>query len=1066
MHVAEAAVRRPVATAMFFVAVALLGVVSLGKLSVDLLPDLAYPKITVWTTYVDAGPLEIEEFVTRPIEEAASTVAGLRRVRSVSREGLSLVTLEFHWGVDMEFASLAVREKLDQLRWILPREAGRPSIVRLDPRSQPIMALSLAGADLMRLRDLARDVYKRRLEQLKGVAMAVVTGGLEREIHVDVDTRRLATFGLSLDQLSAALAAANYSLPGGTIKRGLYRYSLRALGEFQSPEEIATVVIGRSPDGALIRVADVAHVEDGFRERESITRFNGSESVGLLLKKEAGANTIEVSRRVHAVLEQLRAEYPSVQVAVAYDQAEFIANALANVKQALLVGGMLAFLVLFFFLDDVRQPVSIGLSMPLSVLAALILFFFSGVNLNLMSLGGLALGIGMLVDNSIIVLENIFRHRQAGRTAESAAVVGAKEVAMPVLASTLTTVAVFLPVVYVRGVAGQLFRDQALAVTFSLLASLVVSLSLLPVLLSRARGPGRRRGSTPVPAGTGSPSALRSLVGTVLAPIRRLVHRCGKKLSRASLLLWGPIARFFHKGFALSDRMMARLTAAYEQAEEWVLDHRTWILAGLVLILVSGTFLGARLAREFMPRVDQGEFVVEVEAPVGATVEATSERVAHLEQWLLRQPEVEAVFSTVGLIEDPLALFTEEAALHRGKLHVRLRRSPTRNTWELMAALRERAPHLIDARVQVREAANVLQQLLGTSEPPVVIKVLGEDFHLAAQIARQVEALVRDVPGLKAVQEQWEEGRPEVLIQIDRERAAMHGLSPRQVASFIQHSVKGRVATQFKDFDQKVNVLVRPRVEERVDMEQLRAARLRASLAEVPLGELIRYQYRQGPTEIRREDQVRELLLVGSVEGRAAGEVLQDIARRLEHFAPPPDYRVVVAGEREELNRSFRSLAYALLLSVVLIYMILAAQFESLRHPFIIMLDVPLTVAALGLLFALLGLTLNAITLIGLIVMAGIAVNDSIVKVEFINQLRRQGIQLRAAILEAGRIRLRPILMTSVTTVLGLVPLAIGWGQGAELQRPLALALIGGLCISTAVSLLVVPLLYSLVETD
>lgn len=1047
---------------MFFLGVALLGVVSLGKLSVDLLPDLAYPKLTVWTTYADAGPMEIEEFITRPIEEAASTVAGLRRVRSVSREGLSLVTLDFQWGVDMDFASLAVREKLDQLRWVLPREAGRPSIVRLDPRSQPVMAVSLAGDDLLRLRGLARDVFKRRLEQLKGVAMAVVTGGLEREIHVDVDTRRLATFGLSLEQLSAALAAANSTLPGGTIKRGIYRYSLRALGEFQSPEEISTVVVGRSRDGALVRVADVASVEDAFRERESITRFNGKESIGLLVKKEAGANAVEVSRRVRTVLAQLRAEYPTLQVAVAYDQADFISNALANVKQALFVGGLLAFFVLFFFLHDVRQPMSIGLSMPLSILAALILFYFAGVNLNVMSLGGLALGIGMLVDNSIIVLENIFRHRQARRTPESAAVVGAKEVAMPVLASTLTTVAVFLPVVYVRGVAGKLFRDQALAVSFSLLASLVVSLTLLPMLLSRAPGRRQLRGRKSVPSesrpSTGPLLFLRQLGGGM----NRLLRPCLATLRGVAVVLWAPMGRALHKASSFSDQMLVRVTALYEQSEAWVLDHARWALLAVLGISLLGGVMTVRLPREFMPRVDQGEFVVEVEAPVGATLEATAERVGRMEQWLLSQPEVEAVFSTIGLIEDPLAIFTEEAALHRGKVHVRLRRGRHRSTWELMAAAREQAPHLSDARVHVREPANVLQQLLGTTEPPVVIKIQGEDFRLAAEVARRVEGLVRETPGLKGLQEQWEEGRPEVRIQIDRERAAMHGLSLREVASFIQHSVKGRVATQFKDFDQKIDVLVRPRAQERDDIEKLLAARLHASRTEVPLRELIRYHYTQGPTEIRREDQVRELVLAGSVEGRATGEVLQDIARRLEQFSPPPDYRVVLGGEREELRRSFRSLAYALLLSVILIYMILAAQFESLRHPFIIMLDVPLTLATLGLLFAVLGLALNTITLIALIVLGGIGVNDSIVKVDFTNQLRRQGVPLRQAILEAGKIRLRPILMTSVTTILGLVPMGIGWGQGAELQRPLAVALITGLCISTVVTLLVVPVLYML----
>lgn len=1063
MNLSEISVRRPVATAMFYLGVLLLGITSLWRLGVDLLPDLAYPKLTVWTTYADAGPVEIERFITGPIEEAASTVAGLRRVRSVSREGLSLVTLEFHWGVDMDFASLAAREKLDQLRWVLPREAGRPSIVRLDPRSQPVMALSISGADLIRLRDLARDVFKRRLEQLKGVALAVVTGGLEREIHVDVDTHRLATFGLTLDQVSAALAAANYSLPGGTIKKGLYRYSLRALGEFQSPEDIPAVVVGRAADGALVRIADIAHVEDSFRERVSITRYNGQESIGLLVKKEAGGNTVQISRRVRQVLAQLRKEHPGLEIAVAYDQAEFIANAISNVKQAIIAGGLLAFSVLFFFLHDLRQPLTVGLSMPLSILAALVIFYFAGVNLNLMSLGGLALGIGMLVDNSIIVLENIFRHRELGQNTKEAAIVGARQVAMPVLASTLTTVAVFLPIVYVHGVAGRLFRDQALAVTFSLLASLVVSLTLVPMLISRlAEGKGRVPGPCEPqgPKGRG----LARLMWLVWQQMRRWLRHGARAIGQAWRLVLVRVGAAVRPVFAFFDRIMARTTELYEIAEGWVLKHRWLALAVIVGILLVGGAVALTLPREFMPRVDQGEFVVEVEAPVGATLEATAARAAQVEKWLLAQPEVEAVFSTIGLIEDPLAVFTEEAALHRARVHVRLKRKRVRHTWDLMADLRDCAPRLVDARVGVKEAANTLQQLLATSEPAAAIKIQGEDLAICKELAGQVEHRLAALPGLKALQESWEEGRPELRIQIDRDRAAHYGLSAGDVARFIQNSVKGRVATQFKDFDLKIDVLVRPRPEDRDEIEDLLGARLHASTSSAPLRELIDYQYVQGPTEIRREDQVRELLLVGAVGGRAVGDVLRDIQGRVSSIPTPPDYRIVVGGEREEIAQSFRSLGYALLLSVALIYMILAAQFESLRHPFVIMLDVPVTVTSLALLFLFTGLSLNVITLIGVIVLAGIAVNDSIVKVDFTNQLRRQGLPLRDAILQAGRVRLRPILMTTATTVLGLLPMAIGWGQGAELQRPLAIALIGGLFISTAVTLMVVPVVYALLE--
>jgi len=681
------------------------------------------------------------------------------------------------------------------------------------------------------------------------------------------------------------------------------------------------------------------------------------------------------------------------------------------------------------------------------------------VNLNLMSLGGLALGIGMLVDNSIIVLENVFRHREMGRTPFEAAVIGSKEVAMPVLASTLTTIAVFLPIVYVHGVAGQLFRDQALAVSFSLLGSLAVALTLLPVLLSRI----------------GAKVSLTEPRRRHRSQRRNFFHRVGQWLSGklAKALDWAqrlggtvlaPPRRAVSPVFSFFDRMLLRVTELYETAEGWVLDHRWTALGVIVAILLLGGTIAFFLPREFMPRVDQGEFVVEVEAPTGATLEATAERAAKVEDWLLLQPEVEAVLSTIGLIEDPLALFSEEAALNRAKVHVRLKKDRRRSTWQLMAELRDRAATLADARLEVREATSTLQQLLGTAEAPVAIKIFGEDFSVSKRLAQEVKTRLQGVGGLKALQEQWEEGRPEVRIRIDRDRAALFGLSAGEVARFIQNSVKGRVATQFKDFDQKIDVLVRPRPEDRDDIDDLLAAPVHASRHVVPLREVIRYQYVQGPTEIRREDQTRELVLVGATEGRAIGDVLREIQTRLQSISVPSDYRIALGGEREELAQSFRSLAYALLLSVALIYMILAAQFESLLHPFVIILDVPLTVASLALLFLVTGLSLNVITLIGVIVLAGIAVNDSIVKVEFTNRLRRSGVPMREAILEAGRVRLRPILMTSVTTILGLLPLALGWGQGAELQRPLAISLIGGLFVSTAVTLLAVPVVYSLLE--
>ncbi|RKY84081.1 hypothetical protein DRQ09_09125, partial [candidate division KSB1 bacterium] len=485
MHISQISVNRPVTIIMFFIAVIMIGLVSLSRLSVDLLPDLSFPSLTIQTQYPDVASEEIESFVTKPIESIISTLSGIKRITSISREGVSLVTVEFVWGTDMDFATLKVREKLDRIRNTLPSRTLKPVIIRIDPSSQPVMSISISGSSLLRTKELSETVIKRRLEQIKGVALASVTGGMDREIKVTINPQLMNSYNVPLEKVISSLKNANFSLPGGTIKKGRFRYSLRTIGEFENINQLKNVVVGRNENGTLIYLKNIANIEDSFKKRNSITRFNGNESIGIIIQKEAGSNTVKVSGKVKKVLNQLEKEYPEIDTAVAYDQAEFISGAIKNVLRAIIYGGMLAFLVLFLFLHDFRNPVIIALSIPISIIATFILLYFANISLNMMSLSGLALGVGMLVDNSIVVLENIFRHRQEGKSRIEAAVVGAREISMPVVASTLTTIAVFLPIVFVKGVAGQLFKQQSLTVVFSLLTSLLVALTLLPVLASR-----------------------------------------------------------------------------------------------------------------------------------------------------------------------------------------------------------------------------------------------------------------------------------------------------------------------------------------------------------------------------------------------------------------------------------------------------------------------------------------------------------------------------------------------------------------------------------------------------
>ncbi len=1077
MHLSEFSVKKPVAVSMLFIGVILLGIVSLSRLSVDLLPNLAYPRLTVWTTYRDVGPQEIEEFLTKPIEEILVTVPGILRVFSTSREGISLVTTEFLWGTNMDFAMLNVREKLDQLRWTLPRAAGRPTIIQLDPNSQPIMALSVSGPNLVQIKDLTRNVIKRRLEQLKGVALAEVTGGLEREIQVDVQLPKLTALGLTLPTVTQALANANYSLPGGTIKQGLYRYSLRTLGEFQSPADLEAVVIWHTPDGIPVYIRDVATVTDGFAERQNITRFNGQESIGLLIQKEAGANTIQVTALVKTVLAQLRQEYPALTLVVAYEQARFIAESVNNLLQDIIIGGLLAFLVLFFFIHDFRHPIYIALTIPVSIITSFTLLYFLKISINIMSLGGLALAVGMLVDSSIVVLENIFRYQEAGLEREPAAILGAREVALPITAGTFTTIVVFLPVIYVYGVAGQLFREQALTVTISLLASLIVALTLLPLTLAHFF-----KGRTPIV--TVKKSAISPpLVQQEASGIRRYLFRLLRWLARgwdflvaepiswlvtgvASLVQW--IGQYFKK---LSAYLFKKFDICYEfiinYYEKWLhyaLKFRSRVIVLTGILLLSGIIIGSHLTRELMPRVDSGEFTVQVTLPPGYSLQATANSIAQIEQTLLKLPEVQAVFTTIGLVSEQFASRNEETALNQGTLQVRLKPQRSRRTAEVMQQIRQWCAALPDVTVTFKTSASVLQQVLGTAAPPLAIKIQGPELALSLQLAQQVQTQLQPVAGLKDLHLNFEIGRPEFRIAINREAVGRYGLSVIQVAEFIQDLMQGEIATYFKDFDRRIEIWVRPTVENRDALADLLNAQLLSQKRLIPLRSLITVEERRGPTEVQREDQTRQVVLVGEIQGRGFSAVIQDINQQLEAIPRPDGYRIFIGGEREELQRSFRSLSWALLLSIALIYMVLAAQFESLLHPFIILLDIPITICLTMLVLSLTGMSINVITMIGVIVLAGVAVNDSIIKVDFINQERRRGTPMLDAIYLAGQKRFRPIMMSMITTVLGLLPMALGLGAGAELQQPLAITILGGIILSTFVSLIVVPVIYTLFE--
>ncbi len=1064
---------------MLFLAVILLGIISFVRLPIDLLPDVSYPRLVVYTSYPDVAPAEVERLITERVEAQAAAVPGVERVTSVSREGVSLVTLRFSWGTDMDFAMLNVRERLDNIRESLPETASRPRILRVDPESEPIMAISVAGGDdLWTTKEAAESVFRRRLEQLDGVAEAAVTGGLDREIQVELDPRLMDSYGLTFDQVAQALALSNISAPGGTIMRGRYRYPLRTLGEFQTVEEIEDVVVARqlNPAGGegesafrLVRLSDIGQVVDGFAERESIARYNGHESVGILVFKESGANTVQVAEDVQGTLAQLREEYPDYQLDVASSQAGFIADSISNVVQALVFGGILAFLVLFLFLRDPRYPVAIALAIPISVVGTFALMEAFHVSLNIMSLGGLALGVGMLVDNSIVVLENIFRHREElGEGPVQSASTGAEEVQRAITASTLTTVSVFGPIIYVEGVAGELFSSLSLAVAFSLLASLIVALTLLPALAARFDlgavavpeiplpvGPTESKGGWIRKTWRGILWIIRSpflLLAFLWSVVRQLFSFWGELIGRLLSRTFGPFLRWF-------DRQFEAFAAVYHRVLEWSLDHQGRVLAFSVATLVGSVLLGTLLDRDLLPNVDQGSFDVRLELAEGTSLPATDAEADLVEAALLEDPGVEAVFSRVGKDVRSYAESEEASGVNTALFQVRLRHGVrTEEVVERVRHLEERFP---EAALSFETGqATALGQMLGGVDADIAVRIRGEDLDKTFPRAQEVSNLLHRIPEVGNVRLGTERGQPEIQIEILREVAARYGIEPRTIAETVERAMRGDRATEFVDFDRKIGIVVRLPDEMRYAQSTLQDLRVQG----VPLRELVRVQEAVAPAEVHREDQGRVVTVYADVVSGGLDGAISAVQQAIRQIPRDRDVRIEVGGENEEMRRSFRDLAFAFGLALLLVYMILAAQFESFIHPFTILMAVPLAVVGAVMALLVAGEGINTMSLIGVVILVGIVVNDSIVKVDFINQAREGGMAVREAILEAGRVRLRPIIMTTVTTVLGLTPMAMGIGRGADLRAPLAIAVIGGLSVATLLTLIVVPVVYAVVE--
>ncbi|NBC26952.1 MAG: MMPL family transporter [Bacteroidetes bacterium] len=1084
MKIIDFSIRRKVTIAMFTVGILLFGIVSLSRLNVNLLPDLSYPTLTIRTDFEGAAPVEVENLITKPVEEAVGVVKGVQQVRSISRAGQSDVILEFEWGTEMNMANLDVMSKLDAIQ--LPLQADKPVTLRFDPTLDPIVRYALyydepsPGEDptdqgrvdfasvqndisspdaisrLKGLRVLADEQFKRNLESSRGVASVKVSGGLEEEIQVNIDQRRLSHLDIPIERVTQILGAENVNLSGGRLEEGSQQYLVRTLNEFQSVEQIQDVVLARQDD-RTVYMKDVAEVVQSYKEREAITRLNGSEAVEIAIYKEGDANTVAVAGQVNERMESIRDDLPEgMNLEKVYDQSVFISSAVDEVKNAGIIGGILAVIILYLFLRNFWTTVIISVSIPVSVIATFNLMYGNSISLNIMSLGGIVLGIGMLVDNSIVVLENIARHREQGKGLIEAAREGAGEVGMAVIASTLTTIAVFFPLVFVEGIAGQLFRDQALTVTFSLLASLVVAITLIPMMSSIG---GTKKEIPPLElrdpktrAGGMLRSARMFLFYTVPASISRGIRFLARWIARISRTLFSPFVYLFDKAYRATDSI-------YSSMLRWSLNHSFIVLASAILIFGGSLTLVPKIGVELIPQLSQGEFNVEFTLPPGTPIEKTDAAMRTVQHYANDLEDIRTTFAVAGT-GNRMTANPDEGGENRGDLSVSLASgtssSAEENVMEQMRGSLQQVPGL-----QYKFG----RPELFTFKTPVEIEISGFDLSNLKTAGHTVVRKLSANPRFADVKSTMETGSPEVQIKFDRDRAAALGIQVHEVAERVVHNIRGDVATRYSWRDRKIDVLVRAQQSDRASINELQQLIINPEAERpVPLSAIASVEVTNGPGEIRRVAQQRVAIVSANLNYGDLGEAADDIRQTLSETTLPTGIFAQIGGQNEEMSDSFRSMMFALALAVFLVYLVMASQFESLLHPFIILFTIPLALVGAILALYLTGTTISVVVFIGLILLAGIVVNNAIVLIDMINQMRQRGMDKLEAIKEGGKSRLRPILMTTLTTTLALLPLAIGFGDGAELRAPMGITVIGGLMVSTLLTLIVIPVMYNLMD--
>ncbi|WP_374352114.1 efflux RND transporter permease subunit [Thermomonas sp.] len=1102
----EFATRRRVTVFMMTLTLVLFGLISLGSLKVNLLPDLSYPTLTVRTDYTGAAPSEIETLISQPAEEALGVVKGLRKLKSISRTGQSDVVLEFAWGTNMDQASLDVRDKMEALQF--PLEAKPPVLLRFNPSTQPIMRLALSpkkdgGSDadnirqLMELRRFADDDLKRKLEPVEGVAAVKVGGGLEDEVQVDIDQRKIAQLGLSLDTVINRLQQENVNVSGGRLEEGSQRYLVRTVNQFATVDEIANMLLttrtasaagggseqamrlaaasgdasvmaalsqqgGSASSGSLpVRLRDVADVRQGYKEREAIIRLNGREAVELAIYKEGDANTVSTADALDAKLKTIREQLPDdIDVVTIEDQSVFIRNAIGDVKLDAVIGGLLSILIIFLFLRDGWSTFVISLSLPVSIIAT---FFFMGqlgLSLNVMSLGGLALATGLVVDDSIVVLESIAKARERGLGILEAAIVGTREVSMAVVASTLTTIAVFLPLVFVQGIAGQLFRDQALTVAIAIGVSLVVAMTLIPMLSAlkgrpplgfpeEARAPGwKPTKSWQKPAaytGRGIGAMFRyaffSIAWLVVRVWRGLAAVIGPVMRKASDLAMAPYARAERGYLRILPNALARPTPVL-------------LVAGIAFALTLAAV--PMLGTDLIPQFAQDRFDMTAKLPPGTPLAQTDALIRDVQGKHAKDEGVRVLYGVSGT-GTRLDASPTESGENIGKLSVVMADN------EAEASLTEALRKTMQAHPSAQ--VDFSRPELFSLSPPLEIEVEGSDLEGIRVAGAKLAAMLRANPHYADVKSTVEQGFPEIQIVFDQDRAAALGLTTRQIADVVVKKVRGEVATRYSFRDRKIDVLVRAQESDRASVDDIRRLIVNpGSGAPVELAAVAEVVSTTGPSEIHRADQRRVAIISANLRDIDLGNAIREVEAMVAKTPLGTDIDMRIGGQGQELGESIRSLLFAFALAIFLVYLVMASQFESLLHPFVILFTIPLALVGAVAALLLTRAPVSVVVFIGLILLVGLVVKNAIILIDKVNQLREDGVAKREALVEGARSRLRPIMMTTLCAVFGFLPLALAFGEGAEVRSPMATTVIGGLLVSTLLTLLVIPVVYDLLD--